>query len=173
MSSIKFNSTTKEIELIGSESFIDSNFYRVHDLMTESFEITKTETSRKLMADKEQVSLDKNNKSTNCEEIPNAKVSEAPRTTETVIHNAHQGPEVKRPPVRKYFNTLGKLIKSEDTVIYTSQVVEPTRQAPQGISIVSLKEKFGLSKQQIEGLIRDAEKQGRARRDLDGSYVWE
>jgi hypothetical protein len=37
MSSIKFNYLTKEIELEGSESFIESNFDKIQDLMMNIF----------------------------------------------------------------------------------------------------------------------------------------
>jgi len=41
MSSIKFNYLTNEIELKGSESFIESNFDRIQDLLIESFGVKR------------------------------------------------------------------------------------------------------------------------------------
>ena len=41
MSSIKFNQLTREIELEGSESFIESNFDKIQDLLIESFGVNK------------------------------------------------------------------------------------------------------------------------------------
>ena len=98
--------------------------------------------------------------------------SKTPTATDTGIQRAPQTPKATRPPVRKYFNTTGKYIRSEDTSLDKTEAADPIRGISEGISIASLKEKFGLSQQQIEGVIKDAEKHGRVRRYLDGSYVW-
>lgn len=178
MSSIKFNQATKEIEIKGSESFIESNFDLIEDLLAESLGVIKTKRSVTTKSDEKPVlwveTIEPEPHAT--EEITIPDVIEAPAiapATQQNILEASQEPKVKRPPVRKYFNTLGQLIRSEDTSINKEQVSDPIRQISQGISITSLKENFGLSEQQIEVIIRDAEKQGRARRDLDGSYIWE
>jgi hypothetical protein len=92
--------------------------------------------------------------------------------TKSEVPEVSEASKATRPPVRKYFNTLGKQIRSEDTSIGKNQAVGPIGRIPAGISIASLKEKFGLSQQQIEGIIRDAEKHGRVRKYLNGSYVW-
>lgn len=175
MSIIKFNSKTKEIELIGSESFIASNFYRIQDLITESFGIKKRKISKRATAKKEPVSLAENDGSPKGEEIKIAKVSLVPEkssTTDAVIHVTPQELTIKRPPVRKYFNTLGKLIRIEDTSIKKNEVFDPVKQSSQRVSITSLKENFGLSEQQIQVIFRDAERQGRVSKDSNGSYVW-
>ena len=46
MSSIKFNYLTKEIELEGSESFIESNFDKIQDLMMNIFGVKRETVSR-------------------------------------------------------------------------------------------------------------------------------
>ena len=51
-------------------------------------------------------------------------------------------------------------------------VVEVVEQKPREISIASLREKFGLSESKIGGIIRDAEKFGKIKRVMNGSYVW-
>jgi hypothetical protein len=51
-------------------------------------------------------------------------------------------------------------------------VVEVVEQKPREISLASLKEKFGLSESKIGGIIRDAEKLGKIRKSLNGSYAW-
>jgi hypothetical protein len=176
MNSIKFNQATKEIEIKGSGSFIESNFDVIGDLLTESLGVIKTKGSTKTKSDVIPVLWVETVEPQATEAIKIPDVIETPEialATQRDILEAPQEPKVKRPPVRKYFNTLGKLIRSEDTSINKDQVSDPIRQISQGISIASLKDKFGLSEQQIEVIIRDAEKQGRARRDLDGSYVWE
>ncbi len=172
MNSIKFNQATKEIELNGSESFIQSNFDMIEELLTESLGVIKTKQSEEkpiLWVE----TIDP--QATEAITIPGVieSLSAIATTTPQDILEVSQEPKVKRPPARKYFNTLGQLIRSEDTSVNKVEAAEPVRQISPGISISSLKEKFGLSKQQIDVIVRDAEKQGRARRDLDGSYIWE
>ena len=98
--------------------------------------------------------------------------SEKPATAKPGVQEVPEAPKAARPPVRKYFNTLGKYIRSEDTSIDKSQTAGLTERTPAGISIDSLREKFGLSQQQIKGIIRDAEKHGKVRKYVNGSYVW-
>ncbi|TRZ91692.1 hypothetical protein D4R89_02495 [bacterium] len=174
MSNIKFNLTTKEIEIKGSESFIESNFYQIKALLIESFGEKKAKVSRQTMAGKESLLSDENSEPIT-EVLRTSEMPEAPEelpATKPEIHEVPQAPRVARPPVRKYFNTLGKCIRSEDTSINKSQPVNVLGQIPEELSVASLKEKFGLSEKQIEEIIKDAEKQGRVRKDLDGSYVW-
>jgi len=174
MSIIKFNSTTKEIEIKGSESFIECNFHKIQALLIESFGGKKARVSRQTIADKEPKPSDEIIKPT-VEVRRVSEISEAPEELPTVrpgISEVPQAPRVARPPVRKYFNTLGKYIRSEDTSINKSQPVDALGQIPEELSVASLKAKFGLSERQIEEIIKDAEKQGRVRKDLDGSYVW-
>jgi len=173
MSNINFNSTTREIEINGSESFIESNFHKIEALLIESFGEKKARVSRQTMADKEPLCSAENMEPT---KAPGAsEILQAHKELQAVrpgIGESPQAPRVARPPVRKYFNTLGKFIRSEDTAINKSQTIDVLGQIPEELSITSLKEKFGLSEKQIEEIIKDAEKQGRVRKDLDGSYVW-
>jgi hypothetical protein len=176
MNSIKFNQATKEIEIKGSVSFIESNFYIIENLLIGSLGVIETKESTKTESDDKPILLIEPVEPKVVEAIKVPDIIETPETELTTHQDMHEAPQelkVKRPPVRKYFNTHGKLIRSEDTSINKGQVSDPVMQMPQGISIASLKEKLGLSEQQIEVVIRDAEKRGRARRDLDGSYVWE
>jgi len=173
MSNINFNSTTGEIEIKGSESFIESNFHKIQALLIESFGDKKASETRQTRADKEPLFPGENREPTEAPGV--AEITQAPEELPAVrpgISESLQAPRVARPPVRKYFNTLGKLIRSEDTSINKSQTSEVLRQIPEELSVASLKEKFGLSEKKIEEIIKDAEKQGRVRRDLDGSYVW-
>jgi hypothetical protein len=177
MNSIKFNQATKEIELNGSESFIQSNFDMIEDLLTESLVIIKTKRSVTKKSDAKPILWVETIEPHATEAITIPDVTELPSAIAPAkqqdILEVSQEPKVKRPPARKYFNTLGQLIRSEDTSISKEQVSNPIRQISHGISISSLKEKFGLSEQQLDVIIIDAEKQGRARRDMDGSYIWE
>jgi hypothetical protein len=174
MSNIKFNSTTKEIEIRGSESFIESNFHQVEALLIESLGGEKTEVSRQTGADKKPL-LSGETREPVSEVLSTYEISEVLETlpaTKPEIREVLKAPRVARPPVRKYFNTVGKYIRSEDTSINRSQPVDALGQVPDELSVASLKEKFGLSERQVEEIIKDAEKQGKVRKDLDGSYVW-
>lgn len=174
MSNIKFISTTNEIEIAGSESFIESNFYQFRAMLIESFGGRKAKVSRQTRADKEP-SISGETGEPIPEVLRTSHISEAPGelpATKPEIHEVPQMTNATRPPVRKYFNTLGKYIRSEDTSINKTQPVDTLGQLPEELSVASLKEKFGLSEKQIEEIIKDAEKQGRVRKDLDGSYVW-
>ena len=66
MSSIKFNHLTKEIEMKGSESFIESNFNKIQDLLVESFGVKKMIASRKTKETQEPISLVKMKESHRC-----------------------------------------------------------------------------------------------------------
>ena len=160
MSGITFNQTTKEIEIKGPEPFIESNFQKIEDILKESLGTMKKKVSAKAKANKEILLSD---------EIQKPQTTKVMKASEI---SAPERPTATRPPVRKYFNTVGKYIRSEDTSIGKNQTVGVIGRIPEGISIASLKEKFGLSQQQIEGIIKDAEKHGRVRKYLNGSYVW-
>jgi hypothetical protein len=172
MSSITFNQATKEIEIKGPDSFIESNFHKIEHIVRESF-VSMKKVSGKTTAERE-IRL-----SDDIQQVQTTQVMKASEGSVTEIPAAKAGvqkiseaPKAPRAPVRKYFNTLGKPIRSEDTSIGKDQTVGHIGRTPEGISITSLKEKFGLSQQQIEGIIKDAAKHGRVRKYLNGSYVW-
>lgn len=174
MSGITFNQSTKEMEIQGSESFIESNFHKLEDILKESFVTMNKKASGKNEANRGIRTADDILKpqTIHAMRVSGISVPETPAASKPGAQEAPSATKASRPPVRKYFNTLGKPIKSEDTAIGKNQAVGLTGQTPEGISIASLKEKFGLSQQQIEGVIRDAEKHGRVRKYLNGSYVW-
>jgi hypothetical protein len=68
-----------------------------------------------------------------------------------------------RSPLRKY-------IRKEGMPGHQRIVVEIAEQKPKEITLASLKEKFGLSNSKIGGISRDAEKLGKIRRTMNGSY---
>jgi uncharacterized membrane protein len=168
MSSIKFNYFTEEIELKGSESFIESNFNTIQDLLIESFGVTKKMVSRKTKATQEPISLVKAKESQTSAEIKRHEPSETAQISAATISAM---PEISRdsketrPPLRKYIRKVG-IPGHERTVI---EIVEQKRSE---LSLESLKEKFGLSESKIEAIIRDAEKFGKVRRVMNGSYAW-
>jgi hypothetical protein len=171
MPSIKFNPTTKEIEIKGPESFIESNFYRIQDLLTENLGVKKkivSRVSRKTKADDEPILFVEIKEPQTTEVIEVPEVFEDPEkllATEPGILAVPQEPKVKRPPVRKYIREGAKSINKDP-------IGDHIKQLPKRISFASLKEVFGLSEKQVGVIIRDAERQGRIRKDMDGSYAW-
>ena len=168
MSSIKFNQLTKEIEMKGSESFIESKFDKIEDLIIESFGVKRKMISRMTKANQEPISGVKMKASQTCAEIKGHELSEVPQlfdaTTTSIPEISHEL-KAKRPPLRKYIRKVG--LPGHEQI-----VVEVVDQKPKAISLASLKEKFGLSDSKIGGIIRDAEKLGKIRKSLNGSYAW-
>jgi hypothetical protein len=168
MPSIKFNLLTKEIEVKGSESFIELNFNKIQDLLVESFGVKKMTVLRKTKTTREPISFVKMKESQAGAEIKSHKLSEVPPilpATESFIPEIPYELKAKRPPLRKY-------IRKEGMPGHQRIVVEVVEQKPREISVASLKEKFGLSESKIGGIIRDAEKLGKIRRVMNGSYAW-
>jgi hypothetical protein len=168
MPSIKFNLLTKEIEVKGSESFIELNFNKIQDLLVESFGVKKMTVLRKTKTTRKPISFVKMKESQAGAEIKNHKPSEVPPilpAKESFIPEISYELKAKRPPLRKY-------IRKEGMPGHQRIVVEVVEQKPREISVASLKEKFGLSESKIGGIIRDAEKLGKIRRVMNGSYAW-
>ena len=167
MPGIKFNQLTREIELTGSESFIESNFDRIQGLLAECFAVENRLVSMetKTIPEAVMVELPKDTQ----EDIKRDELSElsqmstaAPRASFLEFSE-----EVKatRPPLRKYIRKVG--VPGQERT-----VVEVAEQKVPEISIQSLREKFGLPESKIGGIIREAERLGKVRRVMNGSYVW-
>jgi hypothetical protein len=167
MSSISFNHFTKEIEMKGSESFIESNFDKIQDLLVESFGVKKMVVSRKIKIKQAPISVVKMKEYQAGAEIKRRQPSEAPPilpATKSSMPEISHEIKAKRPPLRKYIRKVG-IPGHERTVVEVGQ-------KPRELSLSSLKEKFGLSESKIGGIIRDAEKLGKIKRVMNGSYVW-
>ena len=168
MSAIKFSHLTKVIELKGSESFIESNFDKIQELLGENFGVKKMMTSRKTKATQEPISVVKAKESQASVEITGHELSESSQIS-TAIRSAIPEKSLKlkvnRPPLRKYIRQVG--MPGHQRI-----VVEVAEQKPKELSLASLKEKFGLSESKFGGIIRDAEKFGKIKRVMNGSYVW-
>ena len=168
MPSIKFNPLTKEIEMRGSESFIESNFNKVQELLVESFGVKEKMASRKTEKNQESISFLAMKTSREGAEIERHHLSQASQilpAAKSVLPGTAHDLSAKRPPLRKY-------IRKEGLPGHQRIVVEVVEQKPKEISIASLKEKFGLSESKIGGIIRDAEKLGKIKRVMAGSYSW-
>ena len=168
MSSIKFNYLTNEIELKGSESFIESNFDKIQDLLVENLGVKRKMVSRMTKAKQEPVLAVKVKESQPGAEIKRHELAEGPQLSPSPkpsIPEISHELKAKRPPLRKYIRKVG--IPGHERI-----VVEVVEQKPREFSLASLKEKFGLSESKIGGIIRDAEKFGKIKRVMNGSYVW-
>jgi hypothetical protein len=168
MSGIKFNQLTKEIEMRGSESFIESNFNKVWDLMVRSFAVEREGLSREAKTGPNPVSVVDMKEYQITADITGHESSEASPMSLEAKSSIPEIPRelvAKRPPLRKYIRREG--IPGAERI-----VIQVAEQKPNEISIPSLKEKFGLSESKIGGIIRDAEKLGKIRRTMNGSYVW-
>jgi hypothetical protein len=159
MSSIKFNCLTKEIEISGSESFVESNFDKIQDLLVESIGVRKKMVAGKTAATRKPKSIIETKEVQAGAEIKKDELSVA-----SPMLPAHEL-KAKRPPLRKY-------IRKEGTPGEQRVVVEVAEKKPAEISVESLKAKFGLSESKFGGIVRDAEKLGKTRRGLTESDVW-
>lgn len=162
MSMIRLNLTTKEMEIKGSESFADDIFSKIQDLVTENQGIMETRLLRKkrnvpeaLKSEREEPKIDRMVKTSELDKASLPGIAVIPREMER-----------KRPPVRKY------ILRKAGTSSPNTSIASLPKEDTGRISLVSLKEKSGLTEQQIEAIIKDAEKQGRIRREMDGSYTW-
>lgn len=126
----------------GSESFIESNFNKVQDLLVECFGVKKIMVLKETKKNQELMSV-------------------------VIMKESQNGLEskAKRPPLRKY-------IRKEGMPGHERIVVEVAQEKQTEISIASLREKFGLSDSKIGGIIRDAEREGKIKRVMNGSYSW-
>lgn len=166
MPSIKFNLLTKEIEMRGSESFIESNYNKIQELLVESFGVEEKMASRETGKNQESMVTMKTSRTGAEKErhrLPEA--SQLSTAVTSVLPETAHNLSTKRPPLRKY-------IRKEGAPGQQRIVVEVVEQKPKEISIAALKEKFGLSESKIGGIIRDAEKLGKIKRVLGGSYSW-
>ncbi len=169
MSSITFNYLTKEIEMKGPESFIESNLDKIQDLLVERFGEKKKMLTREAhaKANQEPPSLVKMKESQKVAQTTRREVSPSsprPSAANPSVQGIAQEITTNRPPMRKY-------IRREGIPGHQRIVVEIAEQKPKELSLAALKEKFGLSKSKIEGVIRDAEKLGKIKRVMNGSYV--
>jgi uncharacterized membrane protein len=170
MSSIKYHHLTKEIEIEGTEAFIEANVSKIQNLLIESHGEIRRMLSKeaKKKANQEPTSFVKKKEPQAVTEIARRNISE---TLSTLPATESSAPEIShdlkanRPPLRKY-------IRREGIPGHERAVVEVIEKRQKEISIAALKEKFGLSESKIEGIIRDAEKLGKVRRVMNGSYVW-
>jgi hypothetical protein len=168
MSNIRFNLTTKEIEIEGPESFIEASFSRVQDLLIESLGMRKPRSVRKPPKAEEQVLFIDSVEPGSIEEI---KIPEDSKAPDEFQANAIGIPSV--PQIAKENRLIvRKSVRKEDGPNNKDKVADLIKDIPEKVSIASLKENLGLTEHQIEGIIRDAEKQGRIRKDEDGSYLW-
>ncbi len=169
---IRFNAATKEIEIEGPESFVEGNFDEIRERIAGKRDAARGKAAEAFEEGEERIifvdTIDEP------EALEAAETSEASRppavslAAEPGIAEGIRETKAKRAPVRKYIRKDGTSIAN----VHPIDPVDPVKQGPKAISIASLKEKLGLSEQQIAIMIREAEKEGRMRKGADGSYVW-
>ena len=80
--------------------------------------------------------------------------------------SSEEASRVATPLAQKY------ILRKAGTATAKDSAVSMTKEGSGRVSVESLKEKLGVSEQQIAGILKDAEKEGRVRKTADGSYVW-
>ena len=168
MASIRFNQMTKEIVIEGSESFVESNFRKVKDLIFESLGVNKQRASLKTRRAAKRIQPVETPEQLILNEII---VSEESATAEDVLKEEPAVPEDLE-GVNTSSLPIQECIMREDGPVNRDSVCSSAKEMPARLSLTSLKEKFGLTESQIEKIIAEAEKEGRIRRDMDGTYVW-
>jgi hypothetical protein len=159
---IRFNLTTKEIEIEGSESFIDTLFNEIKELAAERSQVRNTRAERRdedapegFWAERKDSKL-----------IAATGKPELHETRKTETAEIQRDMKPLRPPVQKY------ILRKAGRTTTPDQIATLAKETAGKVSLVSLKDKLGLTEQQISGILREAEKQGMVRKDADGSYVW-
>lgn len=178
MNSVKINKATKEIEIKGSKSFIESHLDIIGKFPIRNSEAGGGKGPARPGARWKVVTSVEAGKPRKAEATGTPDAIDAPPAVQAAPSMKSEGPQgskAKRPPVRKYFSTSGQLIRSANPSVESTEksvVVDAVENLPKGMSIFALKEKFGLSEDKIKAIIDEAEKQGKVRRDMDGSLVW-
>lgn len=168
MSMIRFNLITKEVTIEGTEPFVDGKFDEIRELMKASFkgaERRRMPTCPKgggpiLPLEDEEPGIAATTK-----DRP-VRYGRKRRSDTRPAREASPDAVAQVPPVRRYILRKAGMPSAKDRV-----ATLPQEHAGR-VSIESLKEKLGVTEQQIIGILREAEKEGRVRRELDGSYFW-
>jgi hypothetical protein len=180
MSAITFSHLTKEIELNGLESFIESNFDKIQELLIESFGVKRKMVSRRTKAKREPMLKGKVLESQTSAEIGRQESSNASQSSSAIITSIKQFSHeirVNRPPLRKYIRKVGIPGQERIMVEVVEQkpkeltLVEVVEQKPRELTIAELKEKFGLSDSKYGGIIWNDQKQDKTRKVMNGGYV--
>jgi hypothetical protein len=167
MAMIRFNMATKEITVEGSESFVEGNFDTIRELVTASYRAGEKQGRRPRPKREIPVSTTKGLEP----RITVVPAKQVPRRRQrrsgTPVPESLEERVPESPPVRKYIlRKTGK--KSAKEPVGSPKNEEGTGR----VSIESMKANLGLTEQQVMEILREGEKQGRVKRDVDGSYVW-
>jgi hypothetical protein len=167
MSAITFSHLTKEIELKGSESFIESNFDKIQELLIEGSAV-KRKVARRTRAKRAftlKAKVLETQTSADCgrQDLSNTSLL-SPAIVTFMPHIPHEI-RANRPPLRKYIRKVG--FPGQEKI-----VVEIVEQKPKELSLAQLKEKFGLSKAKNGGITGDYLKHNRTRKVVNGGYIY-
>jgi fumarate hydratase class II len=146
MSRIRFNRLSKELELQGSEPFIESNFYKIHHLIAKSLELKNKSQATTVKVERKSSSESKLKRPSINPAVgkqKSADVSQSrPATTNTVNQGSPQR-QINRPPLKKYIRKVG--LPGQEKII-----IEVIEQRPKILSLEGLKERFGLLQSKAE-----------------------
>ncbi len=145
---IKFNPSTMEIEIEGSQAFVETYFDKIQSLiLSVAEEVREKPAVKKARTPKK------------------AKAAKAAKRGKAV-RGAKAEKARKAASGRK--RDGGRRVRGASN---TDKVLELIRENPDGIGTSELKEKSGLSEQQIWGVIYAAEKRGKVRKVKRGVYT--
>lgn len=168
MPMIRINLKTREIAVEGPEIFVDDYIDTIKEMMTASF---------RSIAQQGAGTLPRNKPSITPENVVKPKITAIPADRPVRRRRRQKsadaaGPDAlpalapDAPPVRRY------ILRKAGTTGKEESTAGASHGGAARVSIESMKEKLGLTEQQVIEVLREAEKQGRVRKNPDGSYVW-
>lgn len=167
MSVIRFNLITKEVTIEGPEPFVDGKFDEIRELMKASFRGAERRRPTCPKGDGQTRPL-KDGEPWIAATTKGRPVRYGRKRRSDTRPASEASPDevAQVPPVRRY------ILRKAGTPSAKDRVATLPQEDAGRVSIESLKEKLGVTERQIIGILREAEKEGRVRRELDGSYFW-
>ncbi|NPU85073.1 MAG: hypothetical protein HPY65_11345 [Syntrophaceae bacterium] len=143
---IKFNPSSMEIEIEGSQAFVETYFDKIQSLiLSVAQEVREEPRRRKGRTPKKAIKAGKG--------VRAKKAGKEKKSDKTAMRNRRAG---------------GRRIQGSSN---TDRVLELIRENPSGVTTSDLKASTGLSEQQIWGVIYAAEKRGKVRKVKRGMYA--
>jgi uncharacterized membrane protein len=149
---IKFNPSSMEIEIEGSQSFVETYFDKIQSLILSVAQEVRAEPGTKKV--RRQKKAGKAGKTVKAKKAGTAKKA----------RNAKK----ERKPVSGRTRAGDRRSRGSSN---TDQVLDMIRENPSGVTTSELKAGTGLSEQQIWGVIYAAEKRGKVRKVKRGMYT--
>jgi hypothetical protein len=150
-SRIKFNPSTKEIEIEGSEGFVTACFDKIQSIISgareASVEGPKIEKTQRVK-----------------------KVKKEPKTKAATTALAKKEPKAAKPGPQKKNRKVIKKDSGAKRVTNFDRIVEFVKGSTEGISTAKLKENTGLAESQIWNIVNRATKMGKIKKVKRGLY---